>query len=440
MKELEFMELLGDLPAEYIDAASNPRQKKRRFAWLRYGVPAMAACIAVVIFAAVYPRLKSPEIPSVGTEPSVTVMTVTGDFSGEAGTTALPETDENGDTKEPVHAQTASSGETQTLTQSEAEKPQKGEESGTEHEGQGSAHHGQPDTPQEGTEKSGSHAVTTAKNGATKQTTKATTRSQAAGTTKATTRAAAGTIKATTRAAAGTTRVTTRAAAGTAIATSRAAAFTTARTTRTAPRTTVGTKRTTTEWEKGAMTSPTTRAMASYTEAGPDYTTPAYTQAPTSGNTPPEEHTDTPTVTDPEPISGVDLPGEVTKWQTYNPDPRSDDLDVWYEIASGYPGGDEYRQIEDFDFDSYNCLIIHLRTHATDADLTEITLDGRSLQISGMIYRQEFDPTQRHFMFAFAVPKNLDWLDGDPEYNWDLTGDASNFYMTTEGEPYFWYS
>ena len=43
-------------------------------------------------------------------------------------------------------------------------------------------------------------------------------------------------------------------------------------------------------------------------------------------------------------------------------------------------------------------------------------------------------------MFAFAVPKNLDWLDSDPEYNWDLTGDASNFYMTTEGEPYFWYS
>jgi len=188
------------------------------------------------------------------------------------------------------------------------------------------------------------------------------------------------------------------------------------------------------------MTTPTTGAMASYTEAGPDYTTPAYTQAPTSGNTPPDEHTDTPTVTDPEPISGVDLPGEVMKWQTYNPDPRSDELDVWYEIASGYPGGDEYRQIEDFDFDSYNCLIIHLRTHATDADLTEITLDGRSLQISGMIYRQEFDPTQRHFMFAFAVPKNLDWLDGDPEYNWELTGDASNFYMTTEGEPYFWYS
>ncbi len=428
MKELEFMELLGDLPAEYIDAASNPRQKKRRFAWLRYGVPAMAACIAVVIFAAVYPRLKSPEIPSVETEPSVTVMTVTGDFSGEAGTTALPETDENGDTKEPVHSQTASSGETQTLTQSEAEKPQKGEESGTEQEEQGSAHHGQPDPQEEGTEKSGSHAVTTAKNAATKQTT------------KATTKAAAGTTRVTTRAAAGTTKATTRAAAGTAAATSRAAAVTTARTTRTAPRTTVATKRTTTAWEKGEMTRPTTGAMASYTEAGPVYTSVAYTQAPTSGNTPPEEHTDTPTTTDPEPIGGVDLPGEVMKWQTYNPDPRSDDLDVWYEIAGGYPGGDEYRQIEDFDFDSYNCLIIHLRTHATDADLTEITLDGRSLQISGMIYRQEFDPTQRHFMFAFAVPKNLDWLDSDPEYNWELTGDASNFYMTTEGEPYFWYS
>lgn len=434
VKELEFMELLGDLPAEYIDAASNPRQKKRRFAWLRYGVPAMAACIAIVILAAVYPRLKSPAIPSVETEPAVTEITAAGASEAENLTTAAPETDENGIIQNPPHMQTDKHTETHTKTESEAENETGHEDSGTEQEGQSGTHHADPDTPHAETEKTKPHVTTSPKNSVTKQTTKATTKSQADGTTRVTTKIAAVTTRATTKAPAKTTaRLTTKAPVRTTVATRK-----------TTPTTTVPKPVMTTG--AAAITVPTTHPMQGVgTDAPkqPDYTKPYYTEpngtAGPGTNEPPIEGTDEPEGPDVPTVPDIgELPRELIKWQTYNPDARSDDLDVWYEIASGYPGGDEYRQLEDFDFDNYNCLIIHLRTHATDADLTEISLDGRSVQISGMIYRQEYDPTQRHFMFAFAIPKYMDWLDHDPEYNWDLTGDASNFYTTTEGEPYFW--
>ena len=106
------MELLGELPAEYIEAASKPQPKPRHIKALRYGIPAMAACMAVVIFAAVYPRLKSPEIPSVSTEPDITIVTesVTTD-SADVTTAADEET-----TGKPEHTDSQGHRTTQTST------------------------------------------------------------------------------------------------------------------------------------------------------------------------------------------------------------------------------------------------------------------------------------------------------------------------------------
>lgn len=128
----------------------------------------------------------------------------------------------------------------------------------------------------------------------------------------------------------------------------------------------------------------------------------------------------------------------VTKWQVYNPDYSDDTLDCWWEIFDAEPWGDEYAQIRDFNYDRYDLLIIHLRTHATDADLTEISLNPDDLRIDGMVYRQDSDQTQRHFIFAVPIPKGYS-LPDEPAYNFEVTPDASYFYPMTQEEPYIWY-
>jgi hypothetical protein len=49
VKELEFMELLSELPAEYIEAAAAPQPHQRRIFRKHYGIPAIAACIVVCL-------------------------------------------------------------------------------------------------------------------------------------------------------------------------------------------------------------------------------------------------------------------------------------------------------------------------------------------------------------------------------------------------------
>ena len=411
VKELEFMELLGELPAEYIDAASAPRPKQRRFAWLRYGIPAMAACIAVVILAAVYPRLKSPEIPSVATEPAVTEITVTADAVSASDIT----TAENGITaeQEPGLTKTTASGETQTLTQSEAAQE-----------------------PKDGTQKADSDPAQTQENHTEKP---AETHVSAAGdktkpqssttakhvTTRATTRA---TARVTTTARQVTTRVTTR--------------VTTAQpkvTTRLTMRTTTRTTAATTAHTTAAATYATFATKAAETEAAQS-TRPAGTsdQHPIDGSEPstidPDPTTDEPTVP-----KGNSDDVKVMKWQTYNPDPRSEELDCTWEILTERPAGDEYVNLDRFDFGQYNCLLIHLKTHATDATLIELLLSRRDAYINGIVFRQQYDPTQRHFMFAVAVPKNFEFAE-EPEFKWNLTGDAEEFYSFAQDETYVWFN
>ena len=83
MKELEFMELLSELPPEYIEEAEayRPRPIIRKI----YGIPVLAACLVVLIAAVVYPKLRTAR-PGVIMEPETTtaVTAVTTDLSAES--------------------------------------------------------------------------------------------------------------------------------------------------------------------------------------------------------------------------------------------------------------------------------------------------------------------------------------------------------------------
>lgn len=76
MKELEFMELLSELPPEYIEAAAGPQKPRRTIFRKVYGIPAIAACLVVIIAAAIYPRLRV-EKPEQVPEPDQTTYTTT---------------------------------------------------------------------------------------------------------------------------------------------------------------------------------------------------------------------------------------------------------------------------------------------------------------------------------------------------------------------------
>jgi len=77
VKELEFMELLSELPPEYIEAAAGPQKKRRGIIFRKhYGIPVIAACLVVIIAAAIYPRLRV-EKPEQVPEPEQTTYTTT---------------------------------------------------------------------------------------------------------------------------------------------------------------------------------------------------------------------------------------------------------------------------------------------------------------------------------------------------------------------------
>ena len=75
MKPIELMELLNDLPDEMVDSAAEPQI--RRSPIIRYRISAIAACLVLLLSAAVYPKLriqKPEQLPESNavTEPAVT--------------------------------------------------------------------------------------------------------------------------------------------------------------------------------------------------------------------------------------------------------------------------------------------------------------------------------------------------------------------------------
>lgn len=57
MKPLDLMELMTELPDEYIESAAEPIAAHRAFR-LRYVLSAIAACLAIAVLAAIYPKLR----------------------------------------------------------------------------------------------------------------------------------------------------------------------------------------------------------------------------------------------------------------------------------------------------------------------------------------------------------------------------------------------
>lgn len=450
MKELEFMELLGELPAEYIEAASNPQKKQRRFAWLRYGVPAMAACIAVVIFAAVYPRLKSPSIPSVDSQPDITIVTESGTSDDAAGVTTAP--DEN-ETAAPEHSDSQGhrTSMTSTVTEARSEK----DTGSTEKTSQNAANPPESDTEHTKdthTEKSTASEHSTKSSSGTTKTTTAKTTTAPKLTTTAKRISETGSVTSRTTAAPKSTKATQTTTVKPSPATSRTSASdtkpssTASTATKTSAKTTAKTTTATSNFSTHAKTSATHTSASSGTHTAKTSTNAEathFTQTSASYMTSmSSESPITQATTDYSGSGTGPVPDEndrtVTKWQVYNPDYSDDTLDCWWEIFDAEPWGDDYGPIRDFDYDKYDLLVIHLKTHATDADLTEISLSPDDLRIDGMVYRQDSDQTQRHFIFAVPIPKGYS-LPDEPAYNFEVTADASYFYPMTQEEPYIWY-
>lgn len=122
------------------------------------------------------------------------------------------------------------------------------------------------------------------------------------------------------------------------------------------------------------------------------------------------------------------------QWQLFNPDASSDELEISWEILREVPDGDDYIPMQWFDFGRFDCLVIHLKTHATDADLTDLTIDRSNSIISGLVFRQDSDQTQRHFVFATAVPKGY-VIDNAPHFQFRVTDQVNDYYTLTNGEP-----
>ena len=165
-----------------------------------------------------------------------------------------------------------------------------------------------------------------------------------------------------------------------------------------------------------------------------DYTRPAVTppdETKSEGTLWPNEQPSTSTDPVKEPVhqgeNAGPLPQESIKWQVYNPDESSDQMECDAVVLTEFPSDDLYTQLSDFDFDTFDCLVISLKTHATDASLYSVELADGYAQISGLVFRQSYDPTQRHFLFAVAVPKGYSLWE-ESVFDWNLTGDASSFY------------
>lgn len=111
MTQAEITALLNTLPDEWIESAAAPR-KRNRISLLRT-VPAVAACLIVLVAAAVYPRMKGhtpprvPETTAVTAETGTTAQTETEKKSGTAVSSGTASAAESGETADPQTGLTA---------------------------------------------------------------------------------------------------------------------------------------------------------------------------------------------------------------------------------------------------------------------------------------------------------------------------------------------
>ena len=419
------MELLGELPAEYIEAASKPQPKPRHIRALRYGIPAMAACMAIVIFAAVYPRLKSPEIPSVSTEPDITIVTESATSDSTDVTTAANEET----TGKPEHTDSQGHRTTQTSTVStvRSESESAGSQD-TQNPGMATAEpvtkpssSDTKDTHTSHTDASSAASASTASSSGTTRTTVSkppqttTGKSSASGTTTSKTT----TAKPSTTVSTKTTVLSTK--------TTSPKTSTTRRTTIASTDTAVRTTRTSASDQSYAstMSSTASHSSSAITSVLTTLTTVPYTIAST-------ESTAVTSGSSSAIPNGYD--SYLMQWQLFNPDAASDELEISWEILREAPDGDDYIPMHWFDFGRFDCLVIHLKTHATDADLTDLTIDRSNSIISGLVFRQDSDQTQRHFVFATAVPKGY-VIDNAPQFQFSVTDQIIEYNTLTNGEP-----
>ena len=389
MKELEFMELLGELPAEYIEAASNPQKTQRRLAWLRYGIPAMAACIAVVILAAVYPRLKAPVIPSVDSRPDISIVTETG-TSDAGNVTTAPD-----------------------------------ESTSVQPDSSGSQGHRTSQTSTVSETRSETDSGSTAKTTQSSENAHTPTSSDTQDTNTADTSAY------TTKSSTGTTAASEKPVSSTSASSSASAGRTSTRRTETTAETTADTHRTTVSNTYASTVSSTasnTQASTAATTASQMTTATRDTGASYTLST--VSSTDTQTTS----LIPSEEERKVIKWKVNTSYQSDDEMNFEWGGVSSVPRGDDYDPIRDFDYDSYDLLLIHLYTNAADADLTAVVCDPDDTRISGMVYRQESDTTTWHFIFAVPVPKGFT-VKQVPEFNFEITDDADYFSACTDGEP-----
>lgn len=431
MKELEFMKLLGELPAEYIEAASHPQKIQRRFIWLRYGLPAMAACIAIVIFAAVYPRLQTPKIPSVGSQPDLTVVTTactTDESAAETHTVSVTPSESSGsqthsstvqpevgtqqnssddilpEQTEPLNPDSDRTEQTDTSPSAESgtEFTQSAEKTSSRTSSQTSRTSSNTSRTSSNTSRTSSNTSRTLSNTSRTSSNTSRTSSQTSKTPPPTTR-------------------TTPLSSYTSVATSKTSTY------RTSLQTTIVLATTTARPSGTVATTITTDSVPSASESS---------TRPSSSGSMTASSPDMTTATEPSALPVEDT--SVFSWQLYNPDPYSEELDCSYEILSDLPWDSDYDPLCDFDFERYDCLVLHLRTNATDAALITLSLYSDSPWIEGMIYRQSSDQTQRHFVFAAAVPKGTVY-DSDPDFIFEVTDDPSYFYSMKQNEPNVFY-
>ena len=107
MKNDVLLKLLEDLPDDLIESAAEPEQS-RRPVFLRYAIPAIAACMVIVLAAVIYPKLRTVT-PERTEESSFTTAVTTAEPAETLITGNVPGTVQTGTVTEPdpVHIVTA---------------------------------------------------------------------------------------------------------------------------------------------------------------------------------------------------------------------------------------------------------------------------------------------------------------------------------------------
>lgn len=95
MNPEEFIKMMNDLPDEMIDSANDSRIEHRRRIW--YIIPTVAACFAVLLMAAIYPKIRV-QTPNIRIEPVIS-GTTTQPVTGSAGSVSTDTSAAYSDTK-----------------------------------------------------------------------------------------------------------------------------------------------------------------------------------------------------------------------------------------------------------------------------------------------------------------------------------------------------